>query len=104
MLLYAFVPLLALTVVWLTLVWRLFRLLASRHPAKYAQMGQPSLILNNSLLGTLRLLRFVFTDEHDALHDPGVSAQVRLMRAWFVLCAVAFVAFLATALYMLPTR
>jgi hypothetical protein len=86
-----FFPLFAMAVIWLVMVWFLFRALATRHPVKYEEMGKPSLFLNNNLRSNFRFLKFLFTREPDTLEDGSLSFQVNVMRVWFFIYMLGFV-------------
>lgn len=59
--------------VWLGLVGALYKLLASKHPDKYRQMGMPRLVGNKAPGAGVRLIKFVFTREDRPLNDPQLT-------------------------------
>jgi hypothetical protein len=78
--------------VWFWLVSAFYRRLASNHPNKYREMGEPGLISNNrGPRQSLRLMKFVFSREDRLLNDPQVSQLTAFM---FVLSICMFVVLL----------
>ncbi|WP_233841703.1 hypothetical protein [Dyella sp. 2HG41-7] len=87
-----FYVLFAMAITWLVLVWFLFRRLAASHAIKYAEMGKPSLFLNNNMRTTIRTLKFLFTREPESLGDTSLLLQVNVMRVWIVVYTAGFIA------------
>jgi hypothetical protein len=56
-----FCTLLAMVIVWFATVIWVFRRLRTKRPARYEQLGSPSLIWNNSMRNQWRFFKFVFS-------------------------------------------
>lgn len=72
-----------MVIIWLGCCVRLFSLIKTRHPDKYKEMGEPSLIMNNSLRNNLAFMRFLFRREDRALGDPVVTRITGFMFYFF---------------------
>jgi hypothetical protein len=92
-------------IIWLYSVWSLFRQLKARHPEKYSAMGEPSLFLNNTPRGLLKLLAFLFKREDRPLQDPHLShlTTIMLILFWGYLVLFLFL-FLSVLLGVLTHR
>lgn len=77
--------------VWLFLCHRLFKMLETKHPDKYASMGKPSLIMNNPLSSNMTFMKFLFKREWRDLDDTSVAALGRSMLVFFVIYTIGFV-------------
>jgi len=75
---------------WLVLVQNLFRTLENKHPAKYDELGRPSLFQNNNLKTNKRFLSFIFSNESRMLNDMSIHKRVVLLRFWFFACILSF--------------
>jgi len=82
--------------VWFFLCYQLFRILETRHPAKYEAMGKPSLIMNNSISNNIRFLRFLFRREWQGLGDSGLESLSKFMLGFFAAYLVLFVLLVAS--------
>src|SRR5277367_1444676 len=65
----------ALVLVWFYLVTSLFRRLRTDHHAKFVEMGEPSLFVNNSPRTSFLLLRFLFRREDKELRPSPYKAH-----------------------------
>ena len=81
--------------VWFGLVNTLYKRLASAHPAKFHDMGEPGLIRNNRPGTGIRLMKFIFTPEDRPLNDPQVSRLTAFMFV-FSICYLGLFLFLAS--------
>ncbi len=77
---------------WFALCYRLFRMLETQHPQKYAEMGRPGLIANNSIASNIAFMKFLFGREYVGLDDPAVAKLGRFMRAFVGFYLAAFAA------------
>lgn len=89
---FLFFVLFVMAIIWLVMVWHLFRRLARQHAGKYEEMGRPSLFLNNNFRTNFRFLKFLLTREPERLADEALTFQVNVMRAWFAVYLVGFAA------------
>jgi len=97
----AFVILVALTVLWLVLVWRLFALLKMRAPEAYASIGQPHVILNNTPSNNIAFLRFLLGGHYGSVSDVGIRKLCTFLRAFFWIYLVCFL-ILVVAVFVGP--
>lgn len=77
--------------VWLGLVGALYKLLASKHPDKYRQMGMPRLVGNKAPGAGIRLIKFVFTREDRPLNDPQLARLTTLLFGFSVWYGIVLV-------------
>ena len=83
--------LLVSVLVWLGVVNALYKLLASKHPDKYRQMGMPRLVGNKPPRAGIRLMKFVFTREDRPLNDPQLARLTAILfgfSIWYVIVLV----------------
>jgi len=85
--------------VWFCLVSALHKRLASTHPEKYRQMGEPQLVRNNRPGMGVRLFKFIFTREDRPLNDPQLSRLTAIMLA-FSICYFAIFLFLSAPILL----
>jgi len=97
----AFVTLLAASVLWLALVWRLFALLKVRAPEVYASIGQPHIILNNTPSNNIAFLRFLLGGRYGSLSDESVRKLCAFLRVFFWVYLVCFLG-LIVAIFVVP--
>jgi len=76
--------------VWFYLCHRLFKILKTRHPEKYASMGSPTLIMNNSLANNIAFMKFLFKREWRSLNDDGLTSLGQGMLVFFCIYLVGF--------------
>ena len=79
--------------VWFALCLWLFKRLEEWHPEKYAAMGKPSLIMNNSLSNNISFLNFLANREYLDLNDPAISKLAQFMRVYFLVLLTGFIFF-----------
>lgn len=72
-----------MVIIWLGCCVKLFSLLKARQPEKYKEMGEPSLIMNNSLRNNIAFMRFLFRREDRSLGDPGITRFTGFMFYYF---------------------
>jgi hypothetical protein len=96
--LIAMAILFAFVLVWFYMVSSLFKKLRINHQAKFAEMGKPSLFLNNSPKTSILLFRFLFRREDKALGDPAVTKLTKVMIVFFLCYTVLFLGFFLTVL------
>ena len=80
----------AMVPVWFGLSANLLRILRTRHPEKYAALGSPTLIMNNSIANGRSMFRFLWKREDRSLGDLGLSKLVSFMRVFYVIFMVIF--------------
>jgi len=85
-----FAMLFAMVPIWFSLITNLFRILRARHPEKYSAMGNPTLIMNNSLANNIATLRFIWRREDKALGDVGLSKLTGFMKVFLMVYTVIF--------------
>ena len=73
------------TIHYVILLSKLLSLLKEAHESAFERLGRPSLITNNSLQHTGKLLRFLFTREYISLQDPNVARLAGILRVEFVI-------------------
>ncbi|WP_444895967.1 hypothetical protein [Microbulbifer sp. SSSA005] len=76
--------------VWFFLCYRLFKILETRHPDKYASMGKPSLIMNNSISSNISFMKFLFKREWRDLGDSGLATLGKSMLVFFAVYMMGF--------------
>lgn len=81
------------TVSWLVLVWRLLALMKARTPDAYASIGQPHLILNNTVSNNLLFMRFLLGGGYANVDDDGVRKLCAFLRVFFWCYLAGFFAF-----------
>jgi hypothetical protein len=89
----AFAIFMAATVAWLALVWRLFTLMKARTPDAYASIGQPHVILKNTISNNLLFMRFLLGGGYANVNDDGVRKLCAFLRVFFWCYLVGFIAF-----------
>ena len=72
----------------------MLRRLRTHHCAVWTDLGEPTLIVNNSLRNVLSVNRFVFRRHDVPLGDVVLSRLVRMLRAVNVISLIVFVSFL----------
>lgn len=89
--------------VWFYLCYRLFKILEKRHPEKYHSMGEPSLIMNNSISNNINFMKFLFRREWRQFDDPGLAVLGKSMLVFFAIYTVGFLAlFLSVPMGFVP--
>lgn len=93
-----------MVIIWLGCCARLFALIKARQPEKYKEMGEPSLIMNNSLRNNIAFMRFLFRREDRALGDAGLTKFTGFMFYYFF-AVLAVYLFLVVSIFTLgPTK
>ena len=85
-----FIILGGMVLVWFVLVKILFVRLERKHPDKYKDMGEPSLIWNNSMKTNWAFMKFLFRREHKTFDDPSISRLSDFMLVFFALYTALF--------------
>jgi len=99
-----FFTLIAMGIAWFpTVIWA-FRRLRTKHPAKYEQLGSPTLIWNNSMRNQWHFFKFVFSGQHRELADIALSRAIVFMRFWLIIYTALFLTLLVSMPYLAPTR
>jgi hypothetical protein len=99
-----FCTLFAMAIVWFpTVIW-VFRRLRKQHPARYEQLGSPSLIWNNSMRNQWHFFKFAFSGQHRELEDPALTRAVLFMRVWFIIYVALFLTLVVSMPYLAPAR
>ncbi len=80
----------AMVIVWFIVITVMFRILKSRHPAKYKEMGEPTLFRNNSIKTGWATTKFLYGREHRHLGDSNLSLLCDSMLVFFVVYLVLF--------------
>ncbi len=77
--------------VWFFLCHRLFKILETRHPEKYKSMGEPSLIMNNSLNTNRTFMKYLFKREWRDIEDPGLASLSKWMLIFISIYTLGFI-------------
>lgn len=85
-----FLALICAALVWFILCHRMFGILQTRQPQRYAEMGKPSLIKNNSLSNNLAFLKFLLRRDWKTLDDEGVALLGNTLLVLFAACSILF--------------
>jgi len=88
----------AMGATWLVLARNLFRLLSTKYPQKYEELGKPSLTQNNNFRTNIRFLKFLFGSESDLLNDLPLSKRLRFMRIWLIVFLASSVVSLSVSI------
>lgn len=72
---------------------RLLYVLRHRHRETWTALGEPSLILNNSVMNSVRVQRFVWTREYRKLADRELTLLAGVLQFAALAYCVAFVLF-----------
>jgi hypothetical protein len=78
------------------LIFQLFKTLETRFPELWAQLGKPSLIMNNSISNNLAIFSFLWNKKYRAQNDALFSKQCDIARfssIFSVTCASIWVMF-----------
>lgn len=87
----SFAALFLAALVWLVLMSRLYRILRTRHPETYEQLGRPTLFLNNSPQNGIATVRFLLGGHFRQLNDPELLRLGVFMQVFFYAYMVYFV-------------
>lgn len=72
---------------------RFLYVLRHRHRETWTALGEPSLILNNSIMNSVRVQRFVWTGAYRRLADRELTLLANVLRLAALAYLVAFVLF-----------
>jgi len=96
-----FTVLFLLVFVWFFLVSRLYKLLSSKHPDIYKNLGEPTLFWNNSPKSAFLLMKFIFKKQYLGSNDHKLEKLGGKMFALFIvytaLFAFLFISFMLVA-------
>lgn len=93
----ALFPVLAvLTVFYLVQVRRIEKRLEQGYPEKFKELGEPHLILNNSLRNNARFMSFLLGRKYETTADSALIKLCKSCRRSFVLATLVFVTMLVT--------
>ena len=87
---FVFYVLMAMVFMWFAMIIALFRRLKVRHYEKYNEMGEPSLLWNNSMKTGWTTIKFLFKREHKHLGDRSLTILSDFMLVFFALYTVLF--------------
>lgn len=93
-----FAVLMVMVLIWFAMIIALFKRLKLKHPAKYSDMGEPSLFWNNSLKTTWTTLKYLFKREHKELNDNSLSLLSDSMLVFLIIYVVLFFGLILGAL------
>jgi len=74
---------------YLVLVSRLFGRLKREHPTVYRDLGEPS-FLNNSILNSLRTIKFLVYGSYRSLQDPRINSLAAVVRGLFIVSLILY--------------
>lgn len=74
-----------ITVIYLLLINQIISLLQKSHHDTYVEMGEPSLLSNNNISNSARLVWFLISGNYRALADSKLSALGRACRVLILL-------------------
>jgi hypothetical protein len=80
-----FLVMAAVVVVYLVMVGYLMNYLKRVHPAKWEELGSPSILLNNSIRNGLSTSGFIFGGKYRQLNDPRLGLIIWAVRALLTL-------------------
>jgi len=99
--------LMVMVLIWFAMIIALLRRLKLKHPAKYSEMGEPSLFWNNSMKTTWTTLKYLFKREHKELNDNSLSLLGDSMLVSLVIYVILFFGLifgvLVTVILRMPT-
>ncbi len=72
----------------------ILRRLRTRHPDTWAELGSPTLVLNNTISNSLRTCRFIWDGEYRVLDDPVLDRLGAVLRLYWIAYALLFAALL----------
>ena len=87
-----FAALMVATLIWLILCCYLFRILRTRYPDTYEEIGSPSLFGYNEFGNAITFAIFLFRKDWKTLDDKKVRSLCAFMRVYIACWLVAFVA------------
>lgn len=93
---FAFPVLVAMVLIWFTLVSGLFSYLREHHPDEYEAMGRPTLFRNNSPGTSTSFLRFIQSKRPYQLNDEVLAKKCSLLRAFIYVYMFIFFGVLST--------
>lgn len=73
----------ATAIAWLFLSSRLYAELRHNYPGLYKKLGSPGLFMKKSFTANLKVIRFLFRQDHEASVAPAVTRLCRGLRALF---------------------
>jgi hypothetical protein len=74
---------------------RMYKLLRTRHPEKYEEIGKPSLIMNNTFSNNISFIRFLFGRQWKSMNDEGLATLGNVMLVFFTLYSLGLVLLVA---------
>ncbi len=72
----------------------LLRRLRTHHPDTWAELGKPTLVLNNTISNSLRTCRFIWDGEYRVLDDRLLDRLGTTLRLYWIAYALLFTAVL----------
>ncbi len=87
--LFAVMGIMVLT--WFILCKKLFKLLKTNQPKKYKELGEISLLINNSPGNNLKFIRYLFKKEWIELNDENISKLSQFMLNYMKVYLVLFI-------------
>ena len=76
--------------VWFRQLSKLFAYLRENHPQEYKEIGEPTLIMNNSPRNNIALLRFIQGKRPSDLGDEHLEKWCRFLTRFFYVCVGLF--------------
>ena len=96
-----FVSLMILAVIGLLMYWSFLRRLKEGYPDVWQELGEPSLIMNNSIKNGLRTQSFLMRREYEKLNDPEFVRFCGHLRTFNISYIVYFIICFAVFLILL---
>jgi hypothetical protein len=87
-----FVLMLVMTIIYNGLILLILRRLRRLYPQTWENLGRPS-FLNNSILNSLRVVRFILKGEFQEIDDVWLTSICKTTRVIFFVISVIFVSF-----------
>lgn len=84
-----------LFIIGIGLAWLDLDRLKKKHIQVWIELGSPSLILNNSISNNLKVMRFMWRNEHRRLNDEYLNRIIALEKILFLIYSTILVAFIA---------
>lgn len=88
---YLFTTILIMAIIGFITVDYLFKLIKKNYPAKYKELGEPSLFYNNSIKNNLLFFKFIFFGDYKNLDNRRINSISNFLRIFFVIYSLLFI-------------
>jgi len=90
-----FGSLFVMVIIWFALCMKLFKILRNRHPGIYEDMGEPSLLANNTFANNIGLVKYLFKRKWSTLNDSELEKLSNVMLVYWCVYFASFISFIA---------